>query len=208
MSGADEDPRCPECGEPIGMTATYCMHCSADLTDELEAADADQDGAWDEPTSATGGATGTSEPAPESSTGDEELLDPDGIVDNTLTVVVGILAGIFVGFLGTFVLTVVTGSGLGLLFGFVTWLGATAYLVRRRTVQGALAHGAYAVAIVLLLVPFIAVSPVVSVSGGLVGRLQAFVVLLVIMGIPAAIAAVVGFAASRFVPEDAAGSVE
>ena len=28
----NDDPRCPECGEPIGQTATYCMHCSADLT--------------------------------------------------------------------------------------------------------------------------------------------------------------------------------
>ena len=29
---SDADPHCPECGEPIGQTATYCMHCSADLT--------------------------------------------------------------------------------------------------------------------------------------------------------------------------------
>ena len=39
MTIADDDPRCPECGGPIGQTATYCMHCSADLTTELEAAD-------------------------------------------------------------------------------------------------------------------------------------------------------------------------
>jgi hypothetical protein len=38
-----EDPRCPECGEPIGATATYCMHCSADLRmdDSADVSDAD-----------------------------------------------------------------------------------------------------------------------------------------------------------------------
>lgn len=25
------DPRCPECGEPVSATASYCMHCEADL---------------------------------------------------------------------------------------------------------------------------------------------------------------------------------
>lgn len=29
-----EDPVCPECAEPVGITAAYCMHCSADLTDD------------------------------------------------------------------------------------------------------------------------------------------------------------------------------
>jgi len=35
MSWRDsEDPRCPECGEKISATATYCMHCYADLPTE------------------------------------------------------------------------------------------------------------------------------------------------------------------------------
>ncbi|MFC6952644.1 hypothetical protein [Halorubellus litoreus] len=25
------DPRCPECGEPVGLTSTYCMHCDAEF---------------------------------------------------------------------------------------------------------------------------------------------------------------------------------
>ena len=48
MTDSTTDPRCPNCGEPIGRTATYCMHCSADLTEERAAADADDDGVWDE----------------------------------------------------------------------------------------------------------------------------------------------------------------
>lgn len=38
-----DDPRCPECGEPIGATATYCMHCSAELPmdDSADVSDAD-----------------------------------------------------------------------------------------------------------------------------------------------------------------------
>jgi membrane protease YdiL (CAAX protease family) len=30
---AEDDPYCPECGEPVGRSASYCIHCSADLTE-------------------------------------------------------------------------------------------------------------------------------------------------------------------------------
>lgn len=46
MSWRDsDDPRCPECGEEISATATYCMHCYADLPteDSATAIDADVD---------------------------------------------------------------------------------------------------------------------------------------------------------------------
>jgi len=228
MNNSRDDPRCPECGEPIGQTATYCMHCSADLTDERDAADADGDGVWDQSEASP---TGTHESATASErdvgdavtelgqtagdtiagavstdTDDGQLLDPDGLVDNTLTVIVGILGGIVVGILGTIVFGFVTGSAWAIVFGLVTWLGATAYLVRRRTVQGAVAKSGYAVAIVLLLVPVIALSPVVSVDGGIEGRGGLFLGLLLSVAIPAGIAATIGWIASRFVPEDARGS--
>jgi hypothetical protein len=202
-----EDPRCPECGEPIGMTATYCMHCSADLSDERESADRNDDGVWDQvqassatetesatSLSATGGTAGTADDA------DDQMLDPDGLVDNTLTVVVGILGGIVVGLVGTLVLGIATQSGWALLFGLVAWLGSTAHLVRRRTVQGAVSRSAYAVTIVLLLVPVVALSPLVSIDGGLAERGSLFVVLLLMAGVPAVVAAAVGWIASRFVP--------
>jgi len=216
VSGAEEDPRCPECGGPIGQTATYCMHCSTDLTDELEADDADDDGAWDgtEPSAAgdgvASGAEQTSAPAgaadASTSAGDDKLLADDGLVDNTLTVVVGIVGGIVVGLVGTTVLLIVTESALAVVFGLLAWLGSTAYLVRRRTVQGAVSKGAYAVAVVLLVVPLVALSPVVGVDGGVGERGGLFVVLLVFVAVPAGFAAVVGFVASRFVPDEAGGS--
>jgi len=257
MSDADDDPRCPECGGPIGQTATYCMHCSADLTEDLEAADSDGDGRWDESDGVSAGSdsadigadytppeiedpatevepaetatseiedtaaataevaeaeTATSEiedeaaatgTVAETETGDadDQLLDPDGIVDNTMTVIVGIGAGIVVGFVGTIVFTAVTGSLWGIAFGFVAWVVSTAHLVRRRTVQGAISRGAYAVAIVLFLIPFVTLSPVVS-AGGVAERLSGFVLLLVFMGVPAGIVAALGFVASLFVPDE------
>lgn len=231
------DPRCPECGGPIGETAVYCMHCSADLTDEREAHDADDDGVWDsaEPSTASGTEAGqpgesvgadssdsastsvarpaeevaaagsTAEPATGESASDR-LLDPDGIVDNTLTVVVGIVGGIVVGLMSTFELLLLTGSGWALPLGFVAWLGATSYLVRRRTVQGAVSASAYAVAAVLLIVPLIALSPVADVEGGLEARGGLLVVLFFFVGAPALVAVGVGWAAGRFVPDDASES--
>jgi len=235
VSDAAEDPRCPECGGPIGVTATYCMHCSADLTEEREAADTDDDGAWDEPgtgeegagtgetgagtgeegagtgeegagTDAPGTVAGPSTGVVEAGGGSGELLDDDGLVDNTLTVLIGLAGGVVVGLVGTGVLLAVTGSGSAVLFGLVVWLGSTAYLVRRNTVQEAVSKGGYVVAAVLLLVPLVAVSPVVDVEGGLEGRIGGFVVLLVLVAVPAGIAAAVGFVASRFVPDGGGGA--
>ena len=227
VSNANDELVCPECGGPIGQTATYCMHCSADLTEERDAADADDDGVWD---SAEIPAAGWGEEAPDadrsldagtddatastadsspSTTDDHDgMLDPDGIVDNTLTVGVGIGGGIVVGLIGTIVLLILTGSGWALLFGLVAWLGSTAYLVRRRTVQGAISKSAYAIAGVFLSIPFVVASPVMHVQGGLGGRVEGFVVLLVLVAFPAGFAAVVGFVAGRFVPEEAGGSVD
>lgn len=208
MTEPPTDPRCPECGEPIGRTATYCMHCSADLAGRLGAAGADGDGAWDEPRT-TGPDAPAVTPGSRSGTTDDgsgQRLDPDGIVDDTLTAIVGIVGGFLVGFVGTLVLLALTESGWALLVGLVAWLGATAYLVRRRTVQGAIAKSGYAVALVLLLVPVVAISPFVSVEGGSGGRIDLFVVLLLVVAVPAAIAAATGRLAAGRVPDDGSGS--
>lgn len=197
MAEAADDPRCPECGEPIGQTATYCMHCSADLTDELQAADADADGAWDGASAAPEGSR-----APPATGEPGQLLDPDGLVDDTLTVLVGIGGGVVVGAVGTVVLLLATGSGWALLFGLVAWLGSTAYLVRRRTVQAAVSRTGYAIAVVLLLVPVVALSPAASIDGGLEERGGLFFILFVFVLIPAGIAAMFGWVASLFIPED------
>ncbi|MEF8787297.1 MAG: zinc ribbon domain-containing protein [Haloarculaceae archaeon] len=215
MSNENPDPHCPECGEPIGQTATYCMHCSADLTAERAAADADDDGDWDQTThtpsksdeaSVAGATASTVAEVSGIGTKDGQLLDPDGAVDDTLTVIVGIVGGIVVGIVGSIVLAVTTASAWGLLLGGVLWLGSTAYLVRRRTVQGAVSKTAYAVALVLLLVPLVALSPAMEASGGLQQRGTSFVGIALIIFVPAAVAAGIGWVAGTFIPSDATGS--
>ena len=194
------------------------MHCSTDLTEERAAADTDDDGVWDE------AEPGGSKPQQTGSSGtvdelgellgtdgvDEsgDLLAPDGVVDDTLTVAVGIVGGLVVGVVGTLVLAMLTGSGLALGFGMVAWLAATAYLVRRRTVQAAIAKGAYAVAGVLLLVPIAALSPAVSVDGGIEERGGLFFVLFVFVAAPALVAVAIGWVASRLVPDDAGSTTQ
>ena len=182
------------------------MHCSADLTEERERADANDDGRWDgfnrdgsadaaDGSSPTAAMSGTTDPTE----GGGALLDPSGLVDNTLTVMVGLGGGLVVGFIGTVVLVAVTESLWAFPVGILVWLFATAYLVRRRTVQEAIAKAAYSVALVLVFIPLVAFSP--TSGGDLVERITEFGELLLITGIPAGIAASVGFLVSRFVPE-------
>jgi len=127
--------------------------------------------------------------------------DPDGLVDNTLTMLVGIGGGIVVGLVGTFVLPLGTQSLWSLLFGLAGWLVSTVYIARQRTLQGAVAKTGYAIAVVLLVSPLAVLSPLVSVEGGLSGRLVTLGIWLFMAAIPAGIAAVVGVIAARFVPD-------
>ena len=234
---SDADPRCPECGGPIGETANYCMHCSADLSDERTAGDVDGDGTWDDGGTTEGATSGDADASQQAYEGDpnpdatwgpdqgttpgsggdpdgpmgvpttgeegESLLAPDGLVDDTLTVIVGIGGGLVVGFVGTVALAVTTESGWGILVGVAAWLGSTAYLVRQRTVQGAVAKSGYAVAAVLLLLPLVAFSPAMEVDGGLRGRVTFFVVAFIGVLFPAGLAAGLGYVARQFVPEEA-----
>lgn len=167
------------------------MHCSADLTGRGPV-----DGADGETTRHPTGDSGTGEGE---SGGENALLDPDGFVDDSLTVVVGVVGGLVVGLVATFSLLFFD-AGLALL-GLVVWLGATVYLVRRRTVQETVSKAAYGVALVLLLVPLVPLSPAVETSSG-GDRVVGVVVLAVVVGIPALVAAGVGYVASRYVPEE------
>jgi len=93
--GDADDPRCPACGDAVGVTATYCLHCGA----EFDAVRLPFD-ALDDPT-----------PSPR--------LDSDGLVDDTLTVVVGVVGGLAVGVVGTVVLLILTDSAVGV------WIGCS-----------------------------------------------------------------------------------
>jgi len=194
-----DDPRCPECGGPVGPTATYCMHCSADLVDrEPVAPEAVSAGTGD------GGTDEGSEPmnvSTAASTPVEHPIDPEGVMDDTLTVIVGILGGIVIGVLGSVILLILLESVWSVVLGLAAWLGATAYLVRRRFVMDALSKGAYGVAVVLLSLPLVAL----RFDEGLVERGGLFLVMLLFALFPAGIAAGIGWFASRYVPENAGG---
>ena len=125
------------------------------------------------------------------------LLAPDGLVDNALTAVVGLAGGLVVGLIATTVLLLLTGSSWGVWIGLVAWVAATAHLVRRRTVRDAVARTAYAVSLVLLLVPFAAFGPS-SEATDLGTRAVVFAAMLAGVTVPAAVAAGFGFAVSRF----------
>jgi len=227
---SNTDPRCPECGGKIGQSATYCMHCSADLTDERGTTEeehaendpgdligsvtpgdvAGEDDPGHSPAENTTTTTSSTTDSPTDATTNttsadvgtsDQVLDPDGLVDNTLTVIVGIVGGIVVGLVGTMVLLALTGSGWGAAFGFLAWIASTAHLVRRRTVQGAISRSAYAVAIVLLLIPLVMFSPLVN-DSNLAERGGAFVGILVFIAFPAGFAALIGYIAGKFVPEE------
>jgi hypothetical protein len=184
-----DDPRCPECGEPIGITAAYCMHCSADLTEERKQADADEDWRGTSRSSSTPQAPGPTEDT-------ASLLDPDGLLDNSLTAVVGLIGGFVIGLIGSFVVATVVSFGWGIAAGILVWLGATTYLVRHRTVQETVSKAAYGIAIAIISISLIVFSPTWDTGN----RLLDFAILVVICVFPAAIVGGVGFLAGRFVP--------
>jgi hypothetical protein len=129
--------------------------------------------------------------------GDESLLDPDGILDDLLTVVVGIIGGFVIGLTESFVVATLLFFHLGLAVGILVWLGATAYLIQCRTVQEAISKAAYSIAIAIMSVSLIVFSP----GWGTGSQALTFVILVVICAIPAVIAGGIGLLAARFVPK-------
>ena len=210
MSRGTDDPRCPECGDPIGATATYCMHCSADLTQQRARDDADGDGYWDVQTGPSGAARETAwgtergrseldgDASPVADSG--SWLDPSGIVDDTLTVVVGIAGGLVVGVVGTGSLLLITANDWAVLGGAVAWIASTAHLVRQPTIVEAVQRTAYATAAVLLLVPLIAFGPTTT-ETDLGVRFVLFATMLGGLAVPAALLAGIGLALGHFWPQ-------
>ncbi|EMA44520.1 hypothetical protein C448_08229 [Halococcus morrhuae DSM 1307] len=193
------DPRCPECGEPIGMTSAFCMYCSADLTDYSE----DTILGTDEQRGDTqrSSPSHASTPVENTTTGEKPLLDPDGAGSTFLTAVVGLVGGFVVGVLLLLFVTGMLSAALGVATGFLVWLGTTIYFARRRTVQEAVSKAAYGIALALLLYALIPFSSTWE-ANSLSTRLTDFVGLLVILAIPVAIVAGVGRLAGRYVPAD------
>lgn len=185
-----DDPRCPECGGPIAATASYCIHCSVDLEDRSPVAG----GEMVETLGDRGGSVSTASGRPV-----EHPIDPAGVMDNTLTVIVGVIGGLVIGTVGTVLLLFLTESVWGIGFGLVVWLGGTAYLVRRRYLLDAISKTAYGICLVLLAVPVVSL----AFGGSVASRGATFSVLFLIVLVPAAIAAGIGWFTSRYVPDGA-----
>jgi hypothetical protein len=128
-------------------------------------------------------------------------LGPDGFIDDSLTILVGLVAGVLIGVGALFVAVLVTESAWGVLVGVVVWLVSTVVVSRQRTVLGAFRLACYALAALLVLGPMSAFSPTVGVDGGIGGRLVAFLVGEVAVAIPAGILVLVGVAAGRARPD-------
>jgi len=111
------------------------------------------------------------------------LLDPEGLADNALTLVVAVFAGLLIGFVSLFAFAFSLGT-FGFVLAVVTWLGSTVYLASRHTVFGAVRYGAYWLAglLVLMAVGF-------AITAG--GSITETVVLLVMFSVPLGVVAVV-----------------
>ena len=151
------DPTCPSCEEPVGATAEWCMHCYVDLPD---------------------GPDGVTSPTYETHDpdADEYLLDPEGILDNTLTLGVGLAAGVLASVILAFGLFLVLHSLWGILLGLVGGIAVTAQIARQPSVSDGVWWGGVLVAGSLLVFPFIAFSPGMT-GGSLGGRIFLFVMI-------------------------------
>lgn len=189
------DPRCPECGEPVSATASYCMHCEADLPAANFGRSEPSAPAPDVPPAP---GTTTGEPAAE----EKGWLHPDSLLDDVSTGAVGVVGGLLVGIVATFELLFLVG-GWGLPVGLVVWLGATGYVGWTRTVFGAARKAGYLLAGLVALLPLVlAVTPSME-DPSLAGRLVALVVTGIVAWPIALVLAGAGWLAGRSAVDDA-----
>lgn len=203
---ADDGPFCPECNEPVSATASYCLHCYADLpwAEDGDAADSatgtGDDTGWDSSADSTSASTDwTGDATTDTGSGERGLLHPEGTFDNVLTVVVAVVGSVVIGLVATFELLFITSSLWALPLGLVAWLAGLAYLARQYSVQETAGKTFYGIAVVLIAMPLMALSP--AMDGTLADRASAFVVILVTMMFPAIISAGIGFVVMQFAPE-------
>lgn len=179
------DPRCPACGEPVGARATDCLHCGAEFETPAgrEAADPRADSTDDEGVL-------------------DRLLDPEGPLDDSLTVVVAVVVGLVCGFVALLVFGTVAGGAAGLLAAVVAFGGVTAWLGRQYSVFGAVSGGCYALAVALVALPVVVLTDAAE-GGTFGGQVLLFVVGEVVLGVVAAALVGVGYAAGKRRPDRA-----
>ncbi|WP_137286943.1 hypothetical protein [Halorussus salinisoli] len=196
MPPEDTDPRCPDCDGPVSATAPYCLHCGADLesegTGQRRGGNSNRNRAPSErAVQTTSSETGDAEAA-----ANDHLFDPDGLLDNSLTVLVGIVGGALVGALAFLLFGLVVQSWVSILPGGLAWTGGTAYLATRDSIGEAVKYGCYAVALLLVLFPVVSFSPATK-GGNFAGRVLLFLVAELLFGVFALGLAGVGHVAGK-----------
>lgn len=154
------------------------MHCYADLpageSDHSEPQDAPQTPPQEptvvadasgpqqmtlqESTAATDAPDATADPGatvdPGASTTDRRSwLHPDSLLDDSMTVAVGLVAGVLAGVLTSVILLWLLPGALPFLVGMAAWVGATIYVARTRTVFGATRKAGYLLGGLLVVLP-------------------------------------------------------
>lgn len=152
------DPQCPSCGEPVSATGSFCMHCEADLPAggfgpaEATATTADS--------AAAPGSVDEADPG--MPTGDQPVaqsgwLHPDSAFDDASTATVGIVGGLFdgflVGLLAAWALPPAVQSSWTAALAVLGWLLSTAWIAWTRSVFGAVRKAAYSFAVLVALAP-------------------------------------------------------
>lgn len=149
MRDTSDELVCPECGGPIGQTSTFCMHCSADLTDRHPRSDASSDEQSRDPTSwietetdvvdVEAARSGTSvaheqdvPPEYRSTSGavDRTKLLPDGLAIKAITFLLAMAAGLTVAIGSAVVVSRIVGGTAAYLLAILAWFGATAAFLR------------------------------------------------------------------------------
>lgn len=184
--------QCPDCGEQTDAAGDYCSHCGGSI--EMVTADDDQtlsprsfDASFD------------IEVAQRDDDGDGRWLDPDGLLDGSLTIVVGAGFGVVSGVLAVLLGIGLIGSIWGSLAGIVVLLGATGLLLSRDSVYHTTRLGCYTTALLLVCLPLLAVTDVVQ-NGDFVGRITLFGIGELFAGTGAALIAGAGYLAGKRAP--------
>lgn len=146
-----EDTRCPECGEPVSATATYCLHCYADLP----AGDADRGDTPEEvrATASHGATAGTDATRTDSTDAGSGWLSPASLLDDSMTVAVGLVGGLLAAVVVSVALVWVLPDVLPLLVGAAAGVGTAVHVARTRTVFGATRKAGYLLAALLAASP-------------------------------------------------------
>lgn len=176
------DPRCPECDEPVGATATSCMHCDAEFP---RPAGVDPDDAdtitWTVDDHDTDSDSTRRDASPAGDTDD----DPTQLVPGVIRGLIGVAAAPIFGIWALIVVGALTTGTVGLIAGVLVWIALTVDLVRRPTIFEVFQHLCYTTAILLVLTPFIALTDAAK-GGTFLGQVILFVIAEVIFGVIAA----------------------